>query len=69
MTSLGSYILYIKGKVVHDALDFVLDPACDMTLAGAVMTFMAFFGGIGALREIVGCLKLVRYVGRYMDQR
>lgn len=58
MAALGAYILVIKDKVVHDVLDFLLDPACDLALAGSVVTLMGLVGLLGALREIVCCLKI-----------
>ena len=59
MTALGSYILYLKGKQVHDVLEFFLDPACDLTLAGAITTAMGFLGCWGSLREFTVFLKIV----------
>ncbi|XP_012946908.1 tetraspanin-33 [Aplysia californica] len=61
MTGLGAYILSIKDKQVHDVLDFFLDPACDMCLAGSIVFVMGFLGCTGALREIVCFLKIVSF--------
>lgn len=59
--ALGTYILVLKEKKVHDVLDFFLDPACDMCLAGAFIFVLAFFGCTGALRENTVFLKIFYY--------
>ncbi|XP_050399532.1 tetraspanin-33 [Patella vulgata] len=60
--SLGAYILVLKKKVIRDAIDFILDPACVITVAGALMFLLAFFGCMGALRENTTFLKIFYYI-------
>lgn len=62
LLAIGTYILVLKEKTVHDPLDFFLDPACDMCLGGAVIFVLAFLGCTGALRENVCFLKTFYYV-------
>ncbi|KAK7508569.1 hypothetical protein BaRGS_00000135 [Batillaria attramentaria] len=59
--ALGTYILALKKKKVNDALDFFLDPACDMCLAGSAIFLLSFFGCTGALRENTVFLKIFYY--------
>lgn len=59
VTSLGAYILYIKEKKVHDAIDFFFDPSTLMCTAGSITIVVTLFGWLGALREYTSCLRLV----------
>ncbi|XP_025096703.1 tetraspanin-33-like [Pomacea canaliculata] len=59
--AMGTYILVLKEKTVHDAIDFFLDPACDMCLAGSLVFALAFFGCMGSLRENTAFLKIFYY--------
>ncbi|ESO85058.1 hypothetical protein LOTGIDRAFT_235927 [Lottia gigantea] len=61
-TALGTYILVLKEKVVRDVIDFLLDPACILTVSGAIIFCLAFFGCMGALRENTVFLKIFYYV-------
>lgn len=75
ITAISAYILVIKNKTVHDAIDFFFDPSTLMCTAGAIAVVITFFGWIGALREYTSCLRAVRnlsqiilYVrGRYLQ--
>ncbi|KAL8585876.1 hypothetical protein ACOMHN_019291 [Nucella lapillus] len=58
LLAIGTYILVLKKKRVPDPLEFFLDPACDMCLAGALIFVLAFLGCTGALRENICFLKL-----------
>ncbi|XP_076467480.1 tetraspanin-33-like [Babylonia areolata] len=62
LTAIGTYILVLKEKVVHSALDFFLDPACDMCLVGCIVFVLAFLGCLGSLREVVTLLKVYHAV-------
>ncbi|KAK7109100.1 tetraspanin-17-like [Littorina saxatilis] len=59
--AIGTYILVLKEKTVQDPLDFFLDPACDMCLAGSLIFFLSFLGCMGALRENTCFLKIFYY--------
>ncbi|XP_046372095.1 tetraspanin-33-like [Haliotis rufescens] len=61
MGAIGAYILATKNKLVTDAIDFFLDPSCVLCLVGSVMTFIAFFGCMGSLRENTVFLKIFHY--------
>ena len=59
VTGIGAYILVLKDKVVHDAIDFFFDPSTLMCTAGSVAVFVSFVGWLGALREYTSFLRLV----------
>ncbi|XP_041370754.1 tetraspanin-33-like [Gigantopelta aegis] len=61
LMAVGAYILTYKKKRVRDAIDFFLDPSCDLCLAGSVAFFVSFFGCMGSLRENVVFLKIYYY--------
>lgn len=62
LVAIGAYILSMKQKTLTDPLDFFLDPACVMCLAGALTFALAFLGCTGALRENTCFLKLFYYI-------
>lgn len=59
--AIGTYILVLKKKKVHDPLDFFMDPACVMCLGGALIFVLAFLGCTGALRENTCFLKVFHH--------
>ncbi|XP_045190034.2 tetraspanin-33-like [Mercenaria mercenaria] len=62
VTSLGAYILVIKDKQVHDAIDFFFDPSTLMCTAGSITVVVTLFGWLGALREYTWCLRLYNWI-------
>ncbi|XP_033757662.1 tetraspanin-33-like [Pecten maximus] len=54
----GIYILVLKEKSVSTLIDFIFDPSVWLVIAGVFGTIIAFFGCIGALREITMCLRV-----------
>lgn len=62
VTALGAYILYIKDKKVHDAIDFFFDPSTLMCTAGSITIVVTLFGWLGALREYTWCLRLYNWI-------
>lgn len=62
VTSLGAYILVLKHKTVHDAIDFFFDPSTLMCTAGSITVVVTFFGWLGALREYTWCLRAYNWI-------
>lgn len=55
------WILVEKEKIVRNAYDFFLDPACVLCLGGSIGFFTSYFGWFGSLREHVLSLKIYRW--------
>ncbi|KAL4224535.1 Tetraspanin-33 [Mactra antiquata] len=62
VTSLGTYILVIKEKKVHDPIDFFFDPSTLMCTAGSITCVITFVGWMGALREYTSFLRLYNWI-------
>jgi len=61
VTGLGAYILVLKHKVVHDAIDFFFDPSTVMCTAGSIAFVVSLLGWVGALREYTSCLRVYKW--------
>ncbi|WAR21615.1 TSN33-like protein [Mya arenaria] len=62
VTALGAYILVIKHKKVHDAIDFLFDPSTVMCTIGSIAVVVTLIGWLGALREYTSCLRLYTWM-------
>ena len=56
----GYWLLAEKGKIITDGMYFFFDPAVMSMVNGCVIFSVAFFGCLGALRENILLLKVVR---------
>lgn len=62
----GAWVLSERGHLVHDAPSFLLDPSAMLCLLGAVTFAVTFVGCLGALRENICLLKVVRKINGYL---
>ncbi|KAK3603043.1 hypothetical protein CHS0354_037791 [Potamilus streckersoni] len=60
--SLMAWLIAEKGQVIDIFLKFILCPTCIICLVAAVATVVSFFGWFGALREVIVCLKIYRWI-------
>ena len=67
ITGVGFWILVEKEKTVRDVLDVFFDPTILMCIAGVIIFILGFFGCLGALRENICLLKLVKTIKKKVN--
>ena len=69
MVIIGSVIIYEKKEYMSKLLDVIIDPAIAFIVIGGLVMVISFIGTVGALRENMVFLNIVRdlYINIYIS--